>query len=245
MKIIVCKIQKGFLKKRMRPLWLGCVLTAVPLLLSAWTAPVTEQPAEPAAIEQQTVPAVCAQIKSAPLLQPEEQAEKSVPEKQPAQIDAIQPAQTDPTPPESAEPVYADVPLSEELQAFAVNLCEEQSVPYALVLAVIEHESNFDETATHINANGTTDSGLMQLNDIVRDYVQAQYGVTDLLDPKQNLTAGIGILSEYLAKYDVKQAVMAYALGETGMKKAHANGRTSTAATDEILALMQHYTEPA
>ena len=37
-------------------------------------------------------------------------------------------------------------------------------VPAALALAVIDHESGGDWAASHRNANGTTDAGLMQVN---------------------------------------------------------------------------------
>ncbi len=134
-----------------------------------------------------------------------------------------------------------EIPLSQELQQYTYTLCEQENVPYALALAVIEHESNFVIDATHQNDNGTTDSGLMQLNDIVKDHVKAQYGVTDLLDPKQNLTAGIGILSDYLEKYSIQDAVMAYGLGENGMKRAKQNGITATEAAKDILARMEKY----
>ncbi len=134
-----------------------------------------------------------------------------------------------------------EIPLSAQLQEFAYNLCEQEGVPYALVLAVIEHESNFDADAIYHNDNGTRDSGLMQLNDIVREHVKERFGVTDLLDPEQNITAGVGILSDYLEKYEVQEAVMAYAIGESGMQNAKQNGRHSTKATDEILTLMEKY----
>ncbi len=136
------------------------------------------------------------------------------------------------------------VPLSDALQRYAIDLCAEKNVPYPLVLGIIDHESGFDENAVHRNANGTLDSGLMQINDVAKPWAENACGVTDLLDPKQNLLTGVTLLSGYLEKYSLHDSVMAYALGEAGMKNAIASGRTTTKATDEILALAESYGLP-
>ncbi len=142
---------------------------------------------------------------------------------------------------EKKQEPLADVPLSEALQRYTIGLCAETGVPYPLVLGIIDHESGFDENAVHRNANGTLDSGLMQINDAAKSWAKDTCGVTDLLDPKQNLLTGVTLLSGYLEKYSLHDSVMAYALGEAGMKNAIAAGQTSTQATDEIIALAERY----
>lgn len=147
-----------------------------------------------------------------------------------------------PIPKAEEHPVSEDIPLSGELQQFAQSACARTGVPYGLLLAVIAHESGFDPDAVHHNANGTADSGLMQLNDVVRPYAKARFGSDDLLDPKQNITVGTAILADYLGKYPLPDAVTTYALGEAGMKRAKREGRVCRPA-EEILALAREYAE--
>ena len=137
--------------------------------------------------------------------------------------------------------ILDEIPLSKELQRYTQSLCKTYQVPYALALAVIEHESGFDTDAMHQNTNGTVDSGLMQLNEIVAAQVEAEYAVTDLMDPKQNLHAGIGILADYLSRHSISDSVMAYINGESGMLRLKAAGISSTEATDEEMVLMDKY----
>lgn len=86
-------------------------------------------------------------------------------------------------------------------------------VDIALVKAVIHTESYFNPAATsRVGA-----SGLMQL----MPATAAQYGVTDIYDPQQNLEAGIRHLRYLLGKYGDKMhhALAAYNAGETAVQK--------------------------
>ncbi len=219
MKIIWFKVKHP--KKRLPLLIFPAIV--LPLLIAA--APVQPNPPEeipPADTVIETKPAVVT------ISKPVKPPKKSVSNSKPI-------PQTEPS-------VICDtIPLSPKLQQFTYDLCEQNDVPYPLVLAIIEHESNFNSKAVHQNTNGTTDSGLMQINDIAKEHIKKSFGVTNLMDPKQNIKAGIGILSDYLKDYNLNDAVMAYALGETGMSNARKSGRTSTKATSEILSLMAEY----
>lgn len=100
-----------------------------------------------------------------------------------------------------------------------------QGVPPALALGVAAHESGFDPNATHLNTNGTTDFGVMQLNSTT---VQT-LGVANPLDPQENIDAGVGLLAKYLQQYggNEQDALLAYASGPGAVTSGTIN---STAA---------------
>ena len=81
-----------------------------------------------------------------------------------------------------------DVPLSAELQAALLAICEEAGVDPLLALGLIETESNFVTDAV----SRTGDYGLCQLNHL--------YFPTDLT-PEENMRRGIGYLAELLKRY--------------------------------------------
>lgn len=84
-------------------------------------------------------------------------------------------------------------------------------VPPSIALGVASHESGFNPNATNTgNSNGTTDWGVMQLNDTVVKTL----GIQNPLDPNQNINAGVSLLASYYNKYgDWNTALAAYAAG--------------------------------
>ena len=98
---------------------------------------------------------------------------------------------------EKIEPVaiegYFDVPLSPDLQDHIFSLCVTYDIDPALVIAVIEQESTYDQNA--INYNNTC-FGLMQVYEYYHKSRMAKLGVTDLFNPYQNVAVGIDILAE-------------------------------------------------
>lgn len=115
--------------------------------------------------------------------------------------------------PTEAESLY-NVPLSEDLQLFIINLCEEKHIEPALVFAVIAKESGYNAAACGDNGNS---HGLMQIQPRWNRDVMDRLGCADLFDPYQNVTVGIEILSEKLSKYgDVGKALTAYNAGDGG-----------------------------
>lgn len=74
-------------------------------------------------------------------------------------------------------------------------------VPPEVLVALMKHESDFDVHATHVNANGTTDWGLLQVNDVqVR-----RYGLNTcrlLNDPWYALDWGARILGDLKRKFE-------------------------------------------
>jgi soluble lytic murein transglycosylase-like protein len=97
--------------------------------------------------------------------------------------------------------------------AMVTQAAQQYGVPVNVALGIASHESGFNPTATHTNTNGTTDYGVMQLNDTVLQ----TYGLTpaQALDPQTNIDTSMKLLSSYLNKYNgnVDTALWAYASG--------------------------------
>ena len=134
-----------------------------------------------------------------------------------------------------------EIPLSYELQEYTWNITQELGVPYELLLAIMWHESRFTVDAIGYNTNGTQDSGLLQIDDVNRGWLQEELGIEDLLDPKQNILAGATILSETISKYPENLALMSYQYGESGMKSKQAKGITTSKFVDTVLAKRDYY----
>jgi len=137
--------------------------------------------------------------------------------------------------------VYFDVPLSKELQDYIRNLCDEYDVPIELVIAVIDVESTFRADLV----SETNDYGLMQINKCNHEWLTDKLGVTDFLDPYQNINSGVHILSGHLevTNGDIELALMRYNNGATGAKKLWDKGIYSTAYTKKIMTAYESYKE--
>lgn len=162
-------------------------------------------------------------------------------------VPTIPPKTTDPTvvttdPPvvETEPPVlYYDCPLSHDLQDYIRQLCETENVPMGLVIAMIDKESTFRVSVV----SATDDYGLMQINVINHEWLSEQYGITDFLDPYQNVFCGIKILSGHLENYDgdLSRALMAYNMGAGGARRLWNQGIYSTSYTTYIINAMSVY----
>jgi soluble lytic murein transglycosylase-like protein len=98
-----------------------------------------------------------------------------------------------------------------EIQQLVIAAAQQYGVDPNIALGIAAHESGFNPNATNHNTNGTTDWGVMQLNDTT---VQTM-GVSNPLDPQQNIDAGVRLIANLLAKYggDAYKALWAYASG--------------------------------
>lgn len=133
---------------------------------------------------------------------------------------------------------YYDIPLSHALQNYICEICADEDIPVALIIAMIDHESKFNQEA--ISCTG--DYGLMQINKINHETLAKKYKAEDMLNPYQNVFCGVKIISSYLKTYeDYTKALMAYNMGEYGAKKAWKNGINSTKYTNAVLKLMSEY----
>lgn len=140
------------------------------------------------------------------------------------------------TDPEPYPTAACTVPLDDDLQRYTEEMCDLYDVPLELAYAVMQVESRYTVDAT----STTGDYGLMQINGINAGWLESELGVTDLLDARQNITAGCYMLGQYLEQYegDINHALMAYNLGAGGAAKAWKAGTRSTAYTDKVWKAM-------
>ena len=105
-----------------------------------------------------------------------------------------------------------DVPLDADLQAFIIQTCEEHNIQPEIMIALIEKESTFRSDTM---GDGGNSYGLCQIQPRWHKERMDKLGVTDLLDPKQNVTVAVDYLSELLARYDgdIAKALVGYNQG--------------------------------
>lgn len=129
---------------------------------------------------------------------------------------------------EAPEPayIYYDVPLSDELQRYAQDLCTEYGFPrYDIIVALIGTESGYQPDAI----SKTSDYGYMQINTCNHEWLQEQFGALDFTDAEDNLLCGIYMIDRLYDKYgDIGLALMAYNCGESGAQKLWDKGIYST-----------------
>ena len=129
-----------------------------------------------------------------------------------------------------------DIDLSEELQNYTFEQCEKNGLEFELVLAVMQVESNFKSDLI----SKTNDYGLMQINKVNHKRFMKELGVTDFLDPKQNIDCGIYMLKELFDKYSNEHKVlMAYNFGEGGMKRNWKKGVRSSKYSRKVLQIRE------
>lgn len=111
----------------------------------------------------------------------------------------------------------------EKMQIYTRCLCKQNDVPYALVLAIIEHESGYVYDKT---GDGGESKGYMQIYEKWHTDRMERLGCTDLMNPYQNVRVGIDFLSYLLEKYGtVQDALAAYNYGESGAREHLWNNR--------------------
>ena len=126
---------------------------------------------------------------------------------------------------------YFDIDLSENLQEFLISESVDKGLPPELVAAVIVAESHCDINTV----SKTGDYGLMQINIGNHEWLNKTLGIDDFMDPQQNMTAGIYILSQMYKKYaDIDMSLMAYNYGEGRAKKLWLSGVFETDYTRKV-----------
>lgn len=170
---------------------------------------------------------------------PEPQTESvSIPSTEEAVSEYVTEAQTEEVPPTQEEPMYYDCPLSHDLQDYIREQCERQGISMSLVIALIEVESSFQADVI----SQSDDYGLMQINVINHGWLYEEYGITDFLDPYNNILCGITILSQHYERYgDETKALMAYNMGATGAKRNWDRGIFETTYTRKIQSAKERY----
>lgn len=140
--------------------------------------------------------------------------------------------------PETVEPRINCI-LDDETQQMILEKSEMFDVDFAFIMAVIFRESSF---RSDIISN-SNDYGLMQINEINHEWLYDELGIVNFLDPEQNVTAGVYMLSDLFDKYENPTLVlMAYNMGETGAKRLWDKGIYSTDYAEAILQQAEIYT---
>lgn len=137
-----------------------------------------------------------------------------------------------------------EIPLDDEYKAFSYEKCNYDDDMYCFSMAVIKCESDFDPYA--VSKKDGHDFGFMQLREFWHDDWEKKFNVDDAKSPYDNLTIGIGLLTEYLEKYEYKNlALMCYNCGEKEAKELWKKGVYSTEYTVKVLAKYKEYLEQA
>lgn len=134
---------------------------------------------------------------------PAERFAKDKPEETPAAIEVAEYREQ--------RPLY-DVPLSAEVQRYIFNVSDYYGIEPALIIAIIEKESSYNETAI---GDGGDSIGIMQVQPRWHIARIDRLGVTDLLNPYENISVGVDILAECIERYDgdIGAALTAYNRG--------------------------------
>ena len=121
-------------------------------------------------------------------------------------------------------PLY-NVSLSAEVQRYIFNVADYYGLEPSLILAIIEKESSYNEAAI---GDGGESYGLMQVQGRVWSVRMDELGVTDLMNPYENITIGVDILAAHLEQgLGVEWALMAYNGGVSYANKMTAEGKVS------------------
>ena len=107
------------------------------------------------------------------------------------------------------------VNLDANLQRYIIETCEKYTINPSIIIAMCFYESSFNIDAIGDNGAGM---GLMGINPRWCWPEMEKLNCPDMRDPYQNVTVGIDIFSQKLAKYDwnTEMALMSYNAGDAG-----------------------------
>ena len=107
------------------------------------------------------------------------------------------------------------VNLNADLQRHIIETCEEYMINPSIIIAICFYESSFNADAIGDNGAGM---GLMGINPRWCWPEMEKLNCPDMRDPYQNVTVGIDIFAQKLAKYDwnTEMALMSYNAGDAG-----------------------------
>lgn len=130
------------------------------------------------------------------------------------------------------------VTFGEDLQEFTYYLSAAYDIDYTLVLAIISKESSFMPDGI----SSTNDYGLMQINACNHEWLTEELGITDFIDPYENIKAGLFILRGLFEKYDsTSKVLMAYSMGENGASKLWEQGIFESNYSKDVLQRQETY----
>lgn len=105
--------------------------------------------------------------------------------------------------------------LDADLQRYIIETCEKYMINPSIIIAMCFYESSFNADA--IGDNGEC-MGLMGISPRWCWPEMEKLNCPDMRDPYQNVTVGIDIFAQKLAKYDgnIEMALMSYNAGDAG-----------------------------
>ena len=116
--------------------------------------------------------------------------------------------------------IFYDVPFDLDTQKEIIKICSEYGFSYELILGMISVESSF---RPGVIGDGGNSFGLMQIQPRWWSAVMEREGVTNLLDPLQNIRCGCAILRELKDKYGTEyRALQAYNTGRPNTNNGYA-----------------------
>lgn len=127
------------------------------------------------------------------------------------------------------------VDLDADLQRYIIETCEEYTINPSIIIAMCFYESSFNADAIGDNGAGM---GLMGINPRWCWPEMDKLNCPDMRDPYQNVTVGIDIFAQKLAKYDgnPEMALMSYNAGDAGAHRLWFNkGIYSTTYSSNIM----------
>lgn len=147
--------------------------------------------------------------------------------------------ETETTTTTTATETKTDVPLTAEMQDYIVSVAEQYDVPVALVYAVIDVESGFDENAV----SATDDYGLMQINGLYHEYFCDLLGIAECKTAYNNVLVGTYLLSCYIDDYgtDLNAVLMCYNAGRGGAAQMWNNGIFATEYSAKVIDKFESY----
>lgn len=104
----------------------------------------------------------------------------------------------------------------EKMQVYTFCLCQQYGVRYALIVAMIEHESGYRFDS--VGDDGLSE-GYMQISKKWHSDRMEELNCDDLMNPYQNVKVGIDLMKEMIDKYGtIQDALTAYNYGERGAR---------------------------
>lgn len=145
-----------------------------------------------------------------------------------------------PAPDTVKAPRYIEaVPLSEEEQAALFAAADEFGVEYALMLGLIERETNF----RNIPGDGGDSAGFCQIQSKWWGGLMEEIGADDLTDPADNFRTACAIVANLIERYgSTRDALTAYNAGKPGESQY---SRAVLANAEKWAALLEGQKEKA
>lgn len=129
-------------------------------------------------------------------------------------------------------------PLEYDLENQIRELAISYGIAPEIVFGLIEQESRFNPYV--ISEGG--DYGLMQINRVNHEWLKAELHIDDVLEPHNNVTAGMYILGDLKRKYGTDHSMlMAYNMGEAGAKTLWSRGIYTSEYSRSVIEKSENY----